>query len=220
MTTYKRALILLHGSGGDGISLSKDINFLYPNFFSLLETANIKVILPTSAIRPYSLLNGEKIRVWHDRNSLSCDSIEDKEGLIRTGNSIKKIISDLWTTDKIDISNIIIGGFSMGGGVALHFALSEWYDFQAVICVSSYVTTKSDIWTKNENTLISYKIDPKILMIHGEEDLLIPIEWSQKTRDLLILKNYDVNWFKYKGVKHELSFSILDYIVKYVIDIL
>jgi predicted esterase len=57
-------------------------------------------------------------------------------------------------------------------------------------------------------------------MIHGEEDLLIPIEWSQKTRDLLLLKNYDVNWFKYKGVKHELSFSILDYIVKYVIDIL
>lgn len=78
---------------------------LYPKFFSLLETANIKVILPTSAIRPYSLLNGEKIRVWHDRNSLSCDSIEDKEGLIKTGNFIKKIISDLWTTDKIDISN-------------------------------------------------------------------------------------------------------------------
>ena len=65
MTTYKRALILLHGSGGDGISLSKDINFLYPKFFSLLETANIKVILPTSAISPFSLLNSEKIRGWH-----------------------------------------------------------------------------------------------------------------------------------------------------------
>ena len=90
-----------------------------------METANIKVILPTSAIRPYSLLNGEKIRVWHDRTSLSCDSIEDKEGLIKTGNFIKKIISDLWTTDKIDISNIIIGGFSMGVAFSYRYFIKK-----------------------------------------------------------------------------------------------
>ena len=217
MTTYKRALILLHGSGGDGPSLSKDIKKLHPEFFNLLEKASIKVILPTSDINPYSLLKGEKIRIWHDRKTLSCDSVEDKQGLDRCAIIIKQILKDLWISDKIDISNIIIGGFSMGGGVALHFALSEWYDFPALISISSYITTKSDIWTKYENLLISHKITPKILMIHGSQDLLIPIEWSQQTKKLL-LQNYHVDWFKYEGVKHELSFNILNHVVNYVID--
>lgn len=219
MTTYKSALILLHGSGGDGTTLSKYIQEIHPTFFNQLEMSRIKVILPTSDFLPYSILDGKQTRVWHDRKSLSYDSVEDTEGLDKTHNSIKKIILELWKSYRIDISNIIIGGFSMGGGVALHFTLSEWYDFPAVICIGSYVTTRSNIWKKKEN-VISYQINPKIIIMHGDEDLLIPIEWSKKTKDLLLLKNYDVDFTILKGVKHEMSFYSLNYILTFITNIL
>jgi len=218
MTTfYKSALILLHGSGGDGNNLYEYIDKLHPTFFNNLEESKIKVVLPTAKLIPYSL-TGKETRAWFDRKSIAYDSIEDTEGLNNTHCEIKKIITDLWNNYGIDSSRIIIGGFSMGGSTALHFTISELYDFPAVISIGSYISTKSKIWSKNENMAVSYKINPKIVMIHGDEDLLIRPELSEKTRDMLIEKKYDVDWFIQKGVKHEISRDSLDYILKFVID--
>ena len=121
----KTLVIILHGSGSDGASVSSLIDHQplkrhnNKTLKQLTSQHNIDFITPTAPLRPYA--NNDFKRVWHDRASnyrhLGRDDKEDSDGVNQSVHLLSLLIYSI--EDSYDY--IIIGGLSMGGGMALRF---------------------------------------------------------------------------------------------------
>eukprot|EP01035_Chromulina_nebulosa_P059951 gene59951-82021_t len=133
----KTIVLLLHGSGGTGMQLrtfleTAPINSLGQRTFREIldaglscesgkRTGPISLVTPTSDVMPYTPLGGETLNVWFDRSpQFLSRGMEDREDLIGADRSIDKLFPIISELDR-NFDNIFIGGFSMGGGLALHF---------------------------------------------------------------------------------------------------
>lgn len=207
----KVALFFMHGSGGNGRELR---NFLesfpieslgYRSFRQVCDEMDWQIFTPTSSVRPYTAVFGEEMNIWFDRSldwqKLGIDDpYEDVEGLQNSGDFILKGLDSV--IDDFEIA--VLGGFSMGGGLALNMLhRADLPDKVAgVFSMGSFVTMHSQLLTEDlsERT----KRTP-ILMMHGSADAMIPIDWAEKTASSLLLKGSEVQFRKYDGVDHEID---------------
>jgi predicted esterase len=124
----KTALIFLHGSGGSGIELRTYLEsfrieaFNYKTFRQITDENNMDIYCPTSKSIEYLPAFGHPMNVWFNRslnftNLGLNDTYEDTVEIQESINRIKKLINDIY--DKYDY--IVLGGFSMGGGLTLYF---------------------------------------------------------------------------------------------------
>lgn len=95
--------------------------FGYKPFAEVLAEQNIDLITPTSSKRPYTPSGGESMNVWFDRHPNvftygNKDAYEDVPG---TRFSIDQMIQSIQESEHV-YDNVIFGGLSMGGGLALY----------------------------------------------------------------------------------------------------
>lgn len=177
----KTLVIFLHGSGGTGPCLRERLMqnldvFNSKSFLVMASERNIDIITPTSDVAPYAPAFGDRMNIWHNRspNFLSLGR-DDREYISEVNNSIRKI-SSIVQQEYSSYDKIFIGGFSMGGGLALHFLRKDSLDqFESTQCESSvslkklagvfscgsFLVSQSQIFTD------LLKSDLPILMIHG-----------------------------------------------------
>jgi len=196
------ALIFLHGSGDSGPGLREWIRNVDRSFLTSMSEANIKVVFPTAPSRPYTMAGGESLTVWHDRWSFGNDAKEDVEGVDETIQSINRIMDELISEEGLSYENIVVGGFSMGGGVSLCAGLSLNHPIAGVFSMSSWVSTKWRLWSLLDAREASHHVPP-VLMIHGSHDGMIDVKWGESTRDALVARGVEVQWLKEMGIDHE-----------------
>ncbi|RYH01315.1 hypothetical protein EON65_48460 [archaeon] len=174
------ALVFLHGSGGSGRELRSYLeacrlsDFHGRTFRQVLDSVNIDLYTPTAPSRPYSPAAGEHMNVWFDRSyhfpREGLRSEEDHQGHITARKFLQDYLHDINSSSAGEYDYVILGGFSMGGGLSLHGYLSPPLhpNLGAVFCIGGFLVEKSAVFMAEEKDFISNYRDIPLIMMHGK----------------------------------------------------
>lgn len=111
-------LIFLHGEQYTADSTSEKMKVICEHEFSY---DHIKVIYPQAPQIPYKMADGRMSAVWFDRVSYSPTFPEQKNTIDRSCELVMQVI-DEEIKSGLSPDRIVIGGFDMGGILAMHLA--------------------------------------------------------------------------------------------------
>ncbi|NWJ00235.1 LYPL1 protein, partial [Crypturellus undulatus] len=195
---HTASLIFLHGSGDTGQGartwikqiLNQDMTFQH-----------IKVIYPTAPARPYTPMKGALSTVWFDRYKISNDCPEHTETIDSMCHGLTDLINDEIKSG-ITKNRILVGGFSMGGGMAMHLAYRFHRDVAGVFALSSFLNKESAVYqalNRNEGDL------PELFQCHGTADDLVLYSWGEETNKMLKSLGVPTSFHTFPSLYHELS---------------
>jgi len=194
----KRAVILLHGYGGDG----KDISML---------TLNWKRFLPNTI---FLCPNGhEKCEInptgyqWFDLTRDDSEYIleQSKKAEIK----LKQFIEEVKNEYGLKNSQICLSGFSQGCMMSINLGLTSSENYNCIIGFSGKVINSEDLIKRKTSST-------KMLLIHGDKDAVVPPTFLLEAKDFLIRSNVEVETKMIKNCEHlipvEASSIALNYI--------
>ncbi|XP_004480278.1 lysophospholipase-like protein 1 [Dasypus novemcinctus] len=200
---HSASLIFLHGSGDTGQGLRKWIKQVSHQD---LAFQHIKIIYPTAPSRPYTPMKGAMSNVWFDRFKISDDCPEHLESIDEMCQVLTDLINDELKSG-IKKNRILIGGFSMGGCMAMHLAYRNHQDVAGVFALSSFLNKTSAVYPalqKTDGTL------PELFQCHGTADELVLHSWGEETNLKLKSLGVSTKFYSFPDVYHELSKTELE----------
>ena len=199
----KNAVILLHGYGGDG----KDISMLTLNWKRFLK--NTVFLCPdaqeTCSINPIGYQ-------WFDLNT------EDTKYILQESkkaeNILKNYIFEVSNYYKLNYSQICLSGFSQGCMMSLNVGLTSEKEFSCIVGFSGKIINMQDLSSRIKNKT-------NILMIHGENDPIVPPNNLLEAEDFFIRNKIKIETLMIKNCDHhipiEASSAALNFIKKKII---
>lgn len=198
------AVIWLHGLGADG----EDFVDLVPQL-KLPENHGIRFIFPHAPHQPVTINGGMRMRSWYDIRSTDFMGDVDAAGIrvacYRAYELIKQQIDAGISAEKI-----VLAGFSQGGLVALHAALSYEHLLGGVLALSTYCPMYEQFYMHREIP---------IMMTHGEYDQVIPLAIAQHSKQALEQKGYQIEWHSYP-MQHQVCAEEIDDIAAWLKQVL
>lgn len=185
------SVIWLHGLGADGYDFVSIVSQLH-----LPEALSVRFVFPHAPHRPVTLNNGYVMRAWYDIKALALQAEEDVVGIRESELRVRQLIQAELVAG-IEARRIVIAGFSQGGAIALQVALRYPQRLAGVMPLSTYLPLRQSLATEAsvENG------DIPILMCHGREDTIVPLQLAERSRDLLLTQGYAVD-FRYYDMPH------------------
>ncbi|WP_019614080.1 alpha/beta hydrolase [Psychromonas ossibalaenae] len=160
-TAATASVIWLHGLGADG----HDFEALVPEL-GLPSNMPVRFIFPHSPSIPVTINGGLIMPAWYDVADLSIDRKVDIKQLTASAEAVQKLI-DREIERGIKPERIILAGFSQGGAVAYHAALTYNKPLAGLLALSTYFATKDTICINETNKRIN------IAVMHGSEDSVV-----------------------------------------------
>ena len=196
----KNGIVLLHGYGGDG----KDISMLTLNWKRFLKNT---VFLCPDAHEVCSI-NPSGFQ-WFDLNT------DDPNYILRESkkaeNIIKEYIFEISKYYDLEYSDLCLSGFSQGCMMSLNVGLTSELEFNSVVGFSGKIVDMKDLSLRIVNK-------PKILMIHGDSDPIVPPSSLLEAKDFLIRNKINIETLMIKNCDHhipiEASSAALNFIMK------
>jgi len=177
-SSHTGTVFFFHGSGSTAEAMRYGVAATVGNDFTF---PHIRVVFPTAPLQPYTPCDGELSNVWFDRLEINSSVPEVADSIDLIGKDIKQLIKE--ENDKgIPNNRIIVGGFSMGGGLALHTAYRWHRDFAGVFVLSSFLNKDSAVYKALETDCAEV---PELLQFHGGSDDLVPLDAGKNTFDKL-----------------------------------
>lgn len=140
-----------------------------------------KFILPTASVRPISLNGGMPMPGWSDIFGLDHNANEDREGFEESRERVHRLIQKE-IDNNIEGSNIVIGGFSQGGALALHVALRHpTVSFGGCVALSTWLPLRADF----PDALSGRASNLRIFQAHGSADNVVNHRWGQESHHAL-----------------------------------
>ena len=196
--SIKRAVILLHGYGGDG----KDISML---------TLNWKRFLPNTI---FLCPNGhEKCEInptgyqWFDLTRDDSEYIleQSKKAEIK----LKQFIEEVKNEYGLKNLQICLSGFSQGCMMSINLGLTSSENYNCIVGFSGKVINSEDLIKRKTSST-------KMLLIHGDKDEVVSPTFLLEAKDFLIRNNVEVETKMIKDCEHhipvEASSAALNYI--------
>ncbi|XP_049490521.1 lysophospholipase-like protein 1 isoform X2 [Panthera uncia] len=216
---HSASLIFLHGSGDSGQGLRTWIKQVLNQD---LTFQHIKIIYPTAPPRyaviyltaqPYTPMKGGISNVWFDRFKISNDCPEHLESI----NVMCKVLTDLIDDEVksgIKKNRILVGGFSMGGCMAMHLVYRNHQDVAGVFALSSFLNKTSAVHQALQE---SDGVLPELFQCHGTADELVPHSWGEETNSVLKSLRVSTKFHSLPGVYHELSKAELEKLKSWIL---
>ncbi|KAG8584409.1 hypothetical protein GDO81_008822 [Engystomops pustulosus] len=207
---HSASVIFLHGSGDTGPGIKSWIREILKKD---LAFSHIKVIFPTAPARPYTPMMGGISNVWFDRYKISIDSPEHLDSV----NSMCQVLTDLIkeeTAAGIAKNRILLGGFSMGGAMAMHLAYRYHRDVAGVFALSSFLNENSVVYKELEAARQSL---PELFQCHGQADELVFHQWGEKTCARLKGLGVTSSFHSFPNLFHELSLQELEQLRSWIL---
>lgn len=193
------SIIWLHGLGASG----DDFANLTPELRKLLalEKTHIRFIFPHAAAIPVSVNNGYTMPAWYDildmpTQPLSGEPVErtiNQQQLLQSSQDIHKLI-DREIERGVKSERIFILGFSQGGAVAYHAALTYPQPLAGLAGLSTYFPT-----LKSPNVFspcyCNKTIDIRIY--HGNQDEVVSESLGIKAKQDLTALGYQTHYQNY-----------------------
>nr|WP_275072552.1 alpha/beta hydrolase [Petrachloros mirabilis] len=172
-------LVMLHGWGAN----AQDLAPLAP----LLRLPQAQYLFPNAPL-PHPLVAGGLM--WYDLNT--------QEGLETSRKHLRDWLLSLDGQDNIPLSHTLLAGFSQGGAMTLDVGLS--------LPVAGLVALSGYLHPINLATLPPTL--PPILMIHGRQDPVVPLQAALVARDSLIQAGAAVTYREFE-MGHEIPPLVL-----------
>ena len=196
----RNAVILLHGYGGDGNDISS-------------VTLNWKRFLPETI---FFCPNGHEICPINPNgfqwfNLENDDPAHILEESFKAEEKLNNFINEIKSEYKLNNSEICISGFSQGCMISINLGLIAEEKFNCIIGFSGKIINK-------ENISKRIKSKTKMLLIHGDQDIVVPPSSLLEAKDFLIRHKINIQTKMVKNCGHhipvEASSIALNYIKK------
>ncbi|MCL7929529.1 alpha/beta hydrolase [Halomonas llamarensis] len=178
-------VFILHGLGADG----HDFEPLVPAL-PLPENANVRFIMPHAPRLPVTVNGGMIMPAWYDLLAMDLGRRVDEVQLKKSAERIQALIEEQ-IDQGIDSRRIIMAGFSQGGAVAYHAALSFSQPLGGLLAMSTYFATADSIELAEANRSIPIEVH------HGNFDPIVPETLGRAGFDKVKALGYPVNYRQY-----------------------
>lgn len=179
------AVIWLHGLGADGNDFAPIVEQL-----RLPASAAIRFIFPHAPTMPVTVNGGFVMPAWYDILEMQIDRKVDQPGLLASVKAIGGFI-DRELARGIAGKRLVIAGFSQGGAVAYHLALSHATPLGGLLAMSTYLATADILSYSPANKEIPIKIQ------HGTHDPIVPEALGRQAAARLTREGYQVSYQSY-----------------------
>ncbi|XP_060063097.1 lysophospholipase-like protein 1 [Ylistrum balloti] len=192
-------VLFLHGSGDTGEGVSDWVKMASKGEFHF---PHAKVLYPTAPARPYTPMGGAMSNVWFDRMQISPNVPEHAQSVEAMCASLSALIQQE-VSSGIPKSRIVIGGFSMGGAMALHLSYRFHRDVAGVFALSSFLNNGSAVFKELEARPDLSPLPPLFYCQGEKDDLALPV-WAENTFTQLSSVGVQGTLTKYP-IHHELN---------------
>ncbi|WP_066800239.1 alpha/beta hydrolase [Moraxella oblonga] len=179
-----KAVIWLHGLGASG----NDFVPVVPHL-GLPDNLAVRFVFPHAPSIPVTINGGYVMPAWYDILERSIDRKVDVEQIALSGDKIAKLV-DEQIRQGVPSQNIIIAGFSQGGAVAYHHALTSKKPLAGLLALSTYFATAEQV------TSVSDKALP-VLIHHGEYDDTVPEILGVRAKTALLERGMEPKYHNY-----------------------
>lgn len=181
------SVIWLHGLGADGY----DFAGIVPEL-NLPAKYAVRFVFPHAPMRPVKYAGNIRMRAWFDLDRLDIEAKEDKAGICHSQQLINELIENE-IKQGIPSNKIVLAGFSQGGAMSLQCGLRFPQKLAGILVLSAWLPLVKEL-TQERN---SVNDATPILMIHGTEDPLLPLDWAKKSYDYLKEMGYQIKFSTY-----------------------
>ena len=194
------AVILLHGYGGDGNDISTvTLNWkrFLPETIFLCPDGHEECPINPNGFQWFNLDNDDPVYII--------------EETIKAEKKLNVFINEIKTEYNLSNSKICISGFSQGCMMSINLGLATEESFNCVVGFSGKIIDKEDISKR-------IKSKTKMLLIHGDEDVVVPPSSLLEAKDFLIRHKVNIETKMIENCGHhipiEASSIALNYIKK------
>lgn len=196
----KGLLVLLHGWGANAQDVATLANYIdLPDFQFFFPNA------PHAF--PYSPIG----RMWYDLpdnySFFSQPNFRQQPQLQTSRQELTDWLRSLEAETGIPLDRTVLAGFSQGGAMTLDVGLD--LPVAALMVLSGYSHAPIEIPANKT---------PKILMVHGLLDQVVPLMAAQQARDQLVQQGAMVQYHELK-MGHEIQFSVLKLMQSFIEEI-
>lgn len=178
-------VIWLHGLGADGNDFAPIVEEL-----RLPATMGVRFIFPHAPSIPVTINGGFVMPAWYDIFAMEIDRKVDQPGVLASATAIDGFI-ERELARGIAGKRLVIAGFSQGGVVAYHLALSHKTPLGGLLAMSTYLATADILSYSPVNKAIPIKIQ------HGTDDPVVPEALGRKAAARLTQEGYQVSYQSY-----------------------
>ena len=198
----KKAIILLHGYGGD----ANDISMLSYNWKRYLH--NTIIICPNGhekcSLNPIGYQ-------WFDL------SVNDEDFILEESKKaefkINSFIDEVKKKYNLENGDICLSGFSQGCMMALNVGLTSSENYNSIVGFSGKIINKEDLSKR-------IKSKTRTLLIHGDLDNVVPTHYLLEAKDFLIRNKIEVDTKIINNCEHnipiEASSTALNFIKQHL----
>ena len=194
----KNAVILLHGYGGDGDDISA-------------VTLNWKRFLPETI---FLCPNGHEVCPINPNGFQWFDLEKDNllyilEETIKAEKKLNFFINEIKAEFKLNNSEICISGFSQGCMMSINLGLIAEENFNCIVGFSGKIIDK-------ENISKRIKSKTKMLLIHGDQDIVVPPNSLLEAKDFLIRHKVNVETKMIINCGHHIPIEASSHALNYI----
>jgi phospholipase/carboxylesterase len=182
-----RLLVILHGWGADA-------NDLVP-MASMLNIPEYQCIFPNA---PYPHPEVPGGRAWYALET------PNYQGLAESRQLLADWLLALESSTGVPLKYTILCGFSQGGAMTLDIGLS--LPLAALCSLSGYLHIRPQL---------HYSSCANILMVHGKQDPIVPVQAAQQARDELLALGIKVNYHEF-DMGHEIPVPVINLLQKFI----
>ncbi|GAB4140141.1 MAG: dienelactone hydrolase family protein [Cyanobacteria bacterium J069] len=184
-------LVMLHGWGAN----AQDVASLA----LMLDLPTLQLLFPDA---PFPYPYGPTGRVWYDLpDNYAFESdpefVASQPKLQESAAKLTEWLRSLPAITGVPLEKTLLGGFSQGGAMALEVGLS--LPLAGLLVLSGYLHGPPRLGTV---------LPPPVLMVHGQQDLVVPIEASWRSRDVLQSAGLSVRYHELP-TGHEITPAVL-----------
>lgn len=181
-----------------------------------MEFPHIKIMYPTAPLQPYTPADGHESHVWFDRKAITIEAREARSSMAKIYLSVGDLLKKEMEAG-IPINRIIVGGFSMGGALALHTGYHINQSVGGVFACSSFLNRNSIVYEHLKTREADVQI-PELLMFHGARDQLVPMVWGDETFKNLTELGIKGEYIPIKNTMHELKTAELTKLEEWIME--
>ena len=179
------SVIWLHGLGADG----HDFEPIVPEL-RLPETLPVRFVFPHAPSIPVTINGGMVMPAWFDIRGMDLDTAIDETGLLESAAAARALI-EREVERGIAPERIVLAGFSQGGAVVLHTALSYPKKLAGLMVLSSFFAASKALNPHPANS------DIPIHVFHGTQDPMAPETLGQQSVAALKAMGYQPKYKTY-----------------------
>lgn len=186
-TSANATVVWLHGLGADGYDFVPIVEEL-----RLPAALAVRFVFPHARARPVTINNGYVMRAWYDIKGINREAAEDEAGIRESADVVNDYIAR--EADRgIASGRVVLAGFSQGGAIALQAGLRQTSTLAGIMALSTYLPLRARIV---QEASPANRATP-ILMCHGTQDGVVPIQLGEMSRDQLLGLGYAIEWRAY-----------------------